>query len=192
MKLETKNLILRNYKSSDFDDVHEYGSLPDFSQYDVWGPNSEDDTRNFINEKASEGDHKNRYTFDLAIFHKGDEKVIGGVGIRRAGERSQIADMGYAVNPKYQGQGLATEACREILNFGFKELGLIVVWATCDTENISSWKVMEKLGMTRIHEGIGTRKYKGKISDEYRYEITRSQWDFIREANDLDMDFTYD
>ena len=39
--LESERLYLRNFEEADFAAVHEYGSLPDFSQYELWGPNTE-------------------------------------------------------------------------------------------------------------------------------------------------------
>lgn len=52
--IKTERLLLRNYKESDFDRVHLYASLPDFSQFDVWGPNTEEDTRNASSYKVME------------------------------------------------------------------------------------------------------------------------------------------
>ncbi len=44
--------------------------------------------------------------------------------------------------------------------------------AHCDTENIASYKVMEKLGMSRTGEWGGRRnKSAVKDSSEYQYEL---------------------
>lgn len=52
---------------------------------------------------------------------------------------------------------MATEAARLLIDFGFKELHLHRIYATCDPRNIASYKVMEKLGLTfegRMRENL--------------------------------------
>jgi ribosomal-protein-alanine N-acetyltransferase len=46
-------------------------------------------------------------------------------------------------------QGLATEAARAIVAFGFTELRLHQIWSWCIAENVGSAGVLEKLGMQR-------------------------------------------
>lgn len=46
--LETERLYLREFQIDDFAAVHEYSSLPDFSQYELWGPNIEPHSRQFM------------------------------------------------------------------------------------------------------------------------------------------------
>lgn len=46
-----------------------------------------------------------------------------------------------------------------------------VIYATCDTRNIASYKVMEKLGMNRVGFIKGNKEVKGYVRDSYRYEI---------------------
>ena len=48
MMLETERLILREFREADFEAVHEYGSDPEVVKYMLWGPNTEQDTREFI------------------------------------------------------------------------------------------------------------------------------------------------
>ena len=44
------------------------------------------------------------------------------------------------------------EAGRAVMDWGFERYGLHKVWAQADLRNRRSWRVMEKLGMTR--EGV--------------------------------------
>jgi [ribosomal protein S5]-alanine N-acetyltransferase len=50
------------------------------------------------------------------------------------------------------GLGYATEATRRLLAFGFNELGLHKIFATCDPENRASVAVLPKNGMDQ--EGV--------------------------------------
>ncbi len=92
--LETKRLILRDYRSGDWERVHIYGSNPEFSKYDVWGPNSVEDTKKFVNDMVLQASENPRYKFDFAICLRDSDLLIGGCGIRREAESSHIANIG--------------------------------------------------------------------------------------------------
>jgi ribosomal-protein-alanine N-acetyltransferase len=61
--------------------------------------------------------------------------------------------MGYVLVRARWGQGYATEAAMANLRFGFDELGLHKIMATCDTENIASARVLGKIGM-RVEDNL--------------------------------------
>ena len=61
-------------------------------------------------------------------------------------------EIGYILNRRYWNQGYMTEAARKVVSFGFEQLGLHRIIATCDPANIGSYRVMEKIGMQR--EGL--------------------------------------
>jgi len=171
MILNTERLILRPYKVEDYDRVHAYGSVAEVSQYDVWGPNTEDDTRNFINDKIEKASKSPRYEFEFAVCIKESGLLIGGCGIRRESQTSRVANLGYIINPELQKKGYATEATRKLIDFGFKELDLKIIYATCDTRNTASYKVMERCRMKKVGLIEKHKKIRGEMRDMYRYEI---------------------
>ncbi len=171
MQLTTERLVLRDYIKEDWERIHIYGADPDFSKYEYWGPNTIEDTKKFVDEMVTQSLLQPRYKFDVAICLKESGILIGGTGIRRETEQSHVANLGWAVNPEFQNKGNATEAARALIEFGFKTLKLSVIYATCDTRNAASYKVMEKLGMKRVGFIKGTKEVKGHIRDSYRYEI---------------------
>lgn len=172
MEIKTERLILRSYKKEDWERVHIYGSNPDFSKYEIWGPNTLEDTHKFVGEMVQQSETDPRYKFDFAVCLKENGILIGGCGIRRETESSQVANLGWAINPEFQSKGYATEAARALVEFGFQNLNLSVIYATCDTRNSPSYKVMEKLGMKKVGFIKGTKEVKGHIRDSYRYELT--------------------
>lgn len=176
MKLESKRFILREYEAGDWERVHIYGSSTEFTQYEAWGPNSEEDTKTFISEMLSNLDETPRYKFEFAIIDKSSGLLIGGCGLRREGHLSSVGVFGYAVNPDFQGNGIATEVTKLLIEFGFKELGLSVIYAVCDSRNTASYKVMEKCGLNRIAVFKAKRELKGLVNDELRYEILKENY----------------
>ncbi len=175
MNLTTERLLLRQYKIEDWERVHIYGSDPDFSKYELWGPNTLEDTHKFVAEMVQQTETNPHYKFDFAVCLKENGSLIGGCGIRRASELSQVANLGWAINPEFQRKGYATEAARALIEYGFQKLNLSVIYATCDTRNAPSYKVMEKLGMKKVGFTKGTKEVKGHVRDSYRYEILHSQ-----------------
>ena len=79
-------------------------------------------------------------------------------------------EIGYFLKPSAWGRGIATEACRRLLQFAFEESPLSVVFATFDEGNAASRKVLLKAGFI----DCGTRRsYKAEGPD---FRITRDQW----------------
>jgi len=78
-----------------------------------------------------------------------------------------FVELYYGLLPSYWGKGLATEAARAVVQFGFEEIGLPQIVASSDPPNTSSFRVMERLGMTFA----GERKV-GKLPVRY-YRIRR-------------------
>ena len=48
LPLQTQRLILREFQGDDFDAIHAYGSDPEVARYMVWGPNTPQETRVFL------------------------------------------------------------------------------------------------------------------------------------------------
>jgi RimJ/RimL family protein N-acetyltransferase len=170
MQIETERLILRDHEQADWEDIHEYASLKDFSKYDAWGPNNEQQTKDFVQLNIELSQESPRQKFNFAIVYKENMKVIGGIGIRLEAENSLICDIGYAIHPDYQKKGLTSEATLRMFEFA-KQNGVKILWATCHSENIGSYKVMEKCGMKRVGLLKMYKEYKGGVHDFLRYEI---------------------
>lgn len=76
-----------------------------------------------------------------------DERVIGFCGLKYLDDLDEV-DVGYRFLPEYWGMGLATEACRASLTFGFDVLKLDRIIGLVLAENAASIRVLEKSGMS--------------------------------------------
>jgi RimJ/RimL family protein N-acetyltransferase len=61
-------------------------------------------------------------------------------------------EIGWRLAAEYWGRGLATEAAREVLRYGFEEVGLESVVSFTVAGNVRSRRVMEKIGMGLVGE----------------------------------------
>jgi ribosomal-protein-alanine N-acetyltransferase len=90
--------------------------------------------------------------------------------------RTPAGEILYLLNRQYWGHGYATEAVRAVLGFGFRELGLHRVYATCRPANVASSRVMEKVGMQREGHLRRHRWMKGAWHDSLLYAILEDEW----------------
>ena len=58
--------------------------------------------------------------------------------------------LGYVLARRSWGNGYATEAAAALLRYGFDELGLHTISATCDPENTASAAVLRRIGMRQV------------------------------------------
>jgi RimJ/RimL family protein N-acetyltransferase len=73
-------------------------------------------------------------------------QLIGAVGLTIIPDHRR-AELGYWLGRPYWGQGCTTEAARELLRYGFTELGLNRIFAFHFSRNPASGRVMQKIGM---------------------------------------------
>lgn len=178
MIISTDRILLRNYLASDWERAHEYGKDPEFSKYEFWGPNTEEDTQKFISESIVSSLEQPRTKFECAIVDLKSGLFIGGCGLRI--ESPEKANVGWAIHPAYQNKGFATEAAKALLQLGFHQLHLKTITATCDVRNIASYRVMEKNGMKRIQLILSDKIVKGHMRDTAVYEIHHSEYQLLK------------
>jgi RimJ/RimL family protein N-acetyltransferase len=142
----------------------------------IWGPSTPDLTREFLDRALKAQAQWPRPEVVLAIERKSERRLIGSIGLRMKDEANRSADIGYVLNRKYWGHGYMTESACAILEVAFKQLKLHRVWATCDTRNRSSYRVMERLGMRREGLFVKDAMEKGEWRDTYLYAILAEEW----------------
>ncbi|MHC1694166.1 MAG: GNAT family N-acetyltransferase [Eubacteriales bacterium] len=175
MTLTTKRLVLRPFTREDFAAVHSYASDPDNTKYMYWGPNSEDATRDFLDNCIERSKLSPRKDYDFAVTRKESGKVIGSCGIYLEDGRDE-ASLGYILHKDYWCRGYGGELASELIRFGFEELKVHRIYATCDARNYGSYHVMEKNGMRREGCFLKCRQSMGQWADELHYAILDEEW----------------
>ncbi|WP_424768437.1 GNAT family N-acetyltransferase [Paenibacillus sp. sgz302251] len=179
IELLTERLIIRDFHVDDWQSVHQYASNPSVAKYMIWGPNTEEETKAFIQHTMNMQKPTPRTGFELAVTLRTNGKLIGGVGIHASDRQGE---MGYCLHPDYWRQGYASEAAAEMLRFGFRELGLHRIFATCRPDNIGSASVMKKIGM--LYEGRLREHmfHKEKWHDSFQYSILEHEFKGLNNA----------
>jgi ribosomal-protein-alanine N-acetyltransferase len=174
--IETPRLRIREFKAGDEEAINEYASDPETVKFMDWGPNTIEETRGFARERLAAREKQPRLDYTLFIELKETGKLIGACDLT-LNPRQPVAFMGYCLNRSYWNKGFATEAARALADFGFSELGLVRIWATCDTVNAASARVLEKAGMRREGHLRKERMVKGRWRDSYVYAILCEEWE---------------
>lgn len=174
--LETERLALREISSADEGDVHEYASDPEVSRFECWGPNTVEVTREVVQGWLKQQEQWPREEVNLAVELKSERRLIGVFTLRAKIDESQTAEFGFAFNRSYWNRGYATEAARTVVGTAFQRLRLHRVWAGCDTRNVGSYRVMEKLGMRREAHFVKDVWQKHEWRDSYRYAVLAEEW----------------
>ena len=171
MQLQTDRLLLRHWEPNDWTAVHRYASDLAVVEFEAWGPNTEAETRAYIDRARTQYERDPQRDFELAVVERETDNVVGGAGIHITSVENREAFIGYALRQESWGRGYATELARRLLAFGFEELKLHRIIATCDPRNERSRRVLEKLGMAkegRLRENVWMR---GKWRDSFVYAI---------------------
>ena len=149
-QIQTNNLIIRNHVESDWENLYEYLSLPETYEFEPGSPVTREEARKLTVERSNGNDF-------LAVVHKNSNHMIGHLYFHLCEpEKFMTWELGYIFNPDYHNQGYCTEASSALINFAFRELHAHKIVAFCNPANISSWKVLEKIGMER--EGFFRQK----------------------------------
>jgi len=180
-ELRTKRLLLRDLQMEDLPQLHSYACREEVVRFMEWGPNTEDDTKKFL-EISIELNNKNpRLDYELAIVLESEDRILGGGGIHVSNRLNNEGWIGYCFHDHNWGKGYATEFANALVEFGFSELNLNRIFATTDPGNAASQHVLKKVAMK--HEGT-MREHKlvrGAYRDTELFAVVKKDFQSSRE-----------
>ncbi|GAB4048541.1 GNAT family N-acetyltransferase [Spirosoma litoris] len=148
-QFETSRLILRDYRPTDLASIQSYVSQPIVVQYAPWGPNTLEDTQEFLEEVQERKTENPRLTYEFAIELKKNGCQIGGCELAISKQVPVEAMLGYILHPDYWNQGYATEVTHKLVELAILRVNAKTIKATCDVRNEGSIRVLEKSGFVQ-------------------------------------------
>lgn len=142
--LTTERLILRQFRPADAADLFAFRSDVDEQKYN--------DTPLTHVDEAAALIHRLRELYEAqtaihwAVTRQKDDRVIGLFGYGTWDCDHRHAEVGYDLARAEWGQGLAAEALRAIVRFGFTEMDLVRVEAQTIADNVESVRLLSRLG----------------------------------------------
>ncbi|MGN0299441.1 MAG: GNAT family N-acetyltransferase [Lachnospiraceae bacterium] len=184
IELQTERLVLKPLGLQYLESVHSYASDIENTRYMLHLPNTSiEETAAFLRGADMEWNKNQPEFYEFAVFY--ENHPIGAVSIYLEDD-VKTGELGWILDKKYWNKGIVTEAARELISFSVRRCGITHFIAHCDTENLASCCVMEKLGMRRTGE-YGGRKNKASSEErrEYQYELYASLLETTKNTRDL-------
>jgi RimJ/RimL family protein N-acetyltransferase len=123
--LQTKRLKIREFAIDDWLAVHSYASDPDVTKYVEWGPNSETDSKNFVDWAIQSSTIQPRLDFEFALSIKPEQILIGAASLHVSNPTNREGWLGYCLNKRFWNRGFAKEAAQALIVLGFQNLDRI-------------------------------------------------------------------
>jgi RimJ/RimL family protein N-acetyltransferase len=168
---------LRDLKMEDAEDRYNWCLDREVTKHlnmpDKYPPFTIDETRKWISMCI---DRSNGYEQKAIMTEEGVH--IGWVDLKNIDKLNCHAELGIAIGDKnYWGKGYGLSAMREMLSFGFSELGLNKIRLRVEIDNDKAIKSYKRMGY--IEEGIlrQDRLRNGEYVDRVRMSILKSEFD---------------
>jgi RimJ/RimL family protein N-acetyltransferase len=169
-------LELRDFVPSDEADVHAYASDPRVTRFLWWGPNTPQETRDFVARVCREaGEHPRRH-YELAAVDRASARAIGTAGLLLRRSQYREYELDYCLHREWWGAGYGTEAVRALVDLGFRQLDAHRIYALVDPENPASQRVLEKLGFRREGHQRRDTLIAGEWRDTLVYALLDGEW----------------
>ena len=147
-EIETERLLLRKIEVSDAEDVLFLRSNQIVNEFIERPENRKtktlSDAIKFIYEINKAFENAQSVTWGITLNK--NPNIIGSICLWNFSLNNKIAEVGYDLNPEFQRRGVMSEALKNVVGFGFKNLKLSRIEAFTHRENMSSKKLLEKAG----------------------------------------------
>jgi RimJ/RimL family protein N-acetyltransferase len=184
--LRTDRLSIRRATAADVEPTWTWRRLPEVGEWITRAPTDIDTYRaQFMDpervaiqlvvalDDPADPDHRGRLIGDVMLRIEdgwAQAEILDGA-------RGTQAELGWTLDPAFQGRGYATEAVRAVIDACFGALGLRRVHAGCFAANEPSWRVMERLGMRREEYSRGTGLHRSGVwMDGMDYALLAEEW----------------
>lgn len=172
-KIESKNLILRRVLESDCkiilylrsdEEINKFIERPEHRK-----TKTIEEAKKFILQINENLETNKSITWGITL--KNEPKIIGTICLWNFSEDNKTAEIGYDLEPKFQGKGIMSESLQSVLEYGFKNLNLDIIEAYTHQKNENSKALLERNNFKLILE----KKDDGNLNNVV-FEIKKNQY----------------
>jgi RimJ/RimL family protein N-acetyltransferase len=181
---ETERLILRRERPGDLEVWLEHMNTPQVMEKVGGVQTAAKVAQSFATMAAAEA--KGEPAF-LLVALKADGTLVGKCGLAPIETEAAPAalrgqqQIGWTLRQDHWGRGYATEAAAIMLAMAFERFGLATVFSQTSERNRGSWRVMQRLGMSRLAElDYHDPDYPPEDNPTMVWGITRAAWQALR------------
>jgi len=174
--IQTRRLILRDLVLSDFDAVHDYASDPLVTRFTSFGPNTPEETREFLSRSIHAASVSPRQIHTFAVIEQDCGHLIGSCGLVQCDGTGQHYVFGYCFHRHWWGRGFGKEAAAALVQFGFDRLQAHRLWAHVFLANTASVRILEGLKFRREGLALQSLYLRNAWHDILTFGQLRSEW----------------
>lgn len=176
-ELETERLLLIQFEKNDAAELFKLRSDERVLKYlDREGHKSIKDSEQMIENMTIS--FVNKEGINWIMRKKDTMDVIGYIGYWRMIRSNVRAEVGYAMKPEYWGNGYMHECLVKVIDFGFNDFCLHSIEGNVNPSNLSSIKLLEKLGFKREAYFKEDYLFNGKFLDSAIYSLLENDYQF--------------
>ena len=187
MRIETDRLTIRPVTMSDLDSFHRIVSQEEVMKFlpeDVMSREELEGILTWLIDCYEKNTPEKIIKFTVAIVLRSVDELVGWCGLGPVDFDESKIEIYYGMSKEHWDKGYATEALRQMLAFGFRNLDLERIVALVDPENVASIRVLEKIGLVyrktlaKLHPSF--EFYEGSLyydlyAEEYRKLVREDQ-----------------
>ncbi|HFI0352238.1 TPA: GNAT family N-acetyltransferase [Streptococcus suis] len=168
---ETERLILRPFSYEDGADFYEIVSRPENLPFIFPALKDKNLALATMVEKFMRNPLGN-----WALIDKASGRMIGALCFEKLEERQLTAELSYFLKKDYWGQGLMTEAVKNMAFLAFYEIGFKELTIITHEENIASQMVAKKTGFVQVEQYRGSDRYSHKMRNYLKFSLKRADF----------------
>jgi RimJ/RimL family protein N-acetyltransferase len=176
IEFSTERLLMREMGEDDWQGIHAYSQDERVVYYLDWGPNTEDETKAFVNRAMFHQQEVPRSVFDVAAVLKETNEIIGHGRVQVSYPHYGDGELYCIIGRQHWDHGYGTEAIAGLVHYAFVDLNLHRVHAYIDPENVPTARVMEKNGFEREGHLREHKWVKGIWRDSLVYALVEGEW----------------
>ncbi|GFZ30129.1 N-acetyltransferase [Clostridium zeae] len=149
--MTTKRLGFSVWKEDDISDALNLWGDPEVTKYIVVdGIMLKEQVQERLKKEIETYNNARVQYWPIYLIESGEN--IGCCGVRPYDSEKNIYEMGIHLKAQHWGIGLAQEACLAVIEYSFNNLKADALFAGHNPKNISSSRLLKKLGFTYIHD----------------------------------------
>ncbi|HFI0579484.1 TPA: GNAT family N-acetyltransferase [Streptococcus suis] len=110
-----------------------------------------------------------------AVVDRVSGQMIGALCFEKLDDRQMTAELSYFLKKDYWGQGLMTEAVKNLVFLAFYEIGLKELVIITHEENVASQMVARKSGFVQVGQYKGSDRYSHKTRKYRKFSLKRAE-----------------
>lgn len=176
MELIGNRILLRDFRDDDLDPLISMHSDPRVLRYYASEVGTREHGERLLDLFVRWAAEVPRQNFQLAVIDRESGVLMGSCGLRMKGCPARCAEFGLGIDAEWWGQGLAQEAARLLLRFGFTDLDLVEVRGVSVAQNEAVATLVRRLGFSEGEPRRGETWMEERGWTAVDWLLTREAW----------------